>query len=83
MTTGAILTKWTQNSVMVILNHTSNMLTNPEFMLALGFAIGIVAGLNIARFCWPDEGTYRGDLNKRDRELRKREREIEKKEKNS
>jgi hypothetical protein len=63
---------------MAIPNHTSNMLTNPEFMLALGFAIGIVAGLNIARFCWPDEGTFRGDLNKRDRELRKRERDLEK-----
>ena len=55
------------------------MFTNPEFMLALGFAIGIVAGINIARFCWPDEGTFRGDLVKRERELRKKEREFEQK----
>jgi hypothetical protein len=55
------------------------MFTNPEFMLALGFAIGIVAGINIARFCWPDEGTFRGDLVKRERELRKKEREFEEK----
>lgn len=55
------------------------MFTNPEFMLALGFAIGIVAGINIARFCWPDEGTFRGNLVKRERELRKKEREFEEK----
>jgi len=55
------------------------MFTDPEFMLALGFAIGIVAGINIARFCWPDEGTFRGDLVKRERELRKKEREFEQK----
>lgn len=55
------------------------MFTDPEFMLALGFAIGIVAGINIARFCWPDEGTFRGDLVKRERELRKKEREFEEK----
>ena len=55
------------------------MFTDPEFMLAPGFAIGIVAGLNIARFCWPDEGTFRGALNKRERELRKKEREFEEK----
>ena len=65
---------------MAIQNHIyrNKMFTDPEFMLALGFAIGIVAGINIARFCWPDEGTFRGDLVKRERELRKREREFEK-----
>tara|TARA_B100002019_G_scaffold66751_1_gene57322 strand:+ start:3793 stop:3984 length:192 start_codon:yes stop_codon:yes gene_type:complete len=56
------------------------MFTNPEFMLALGFALGIVAGLNIARFCWPDEGTWRGKLKERERELWNKERELEKKE---
>jgi len=57
------------------------MFTNPEFMLALGFASGIVAGLNIARFCWPDEGVWRGKLKERERELWNRERELEKKQK--
>lgn len=59
-------------------NHTFDMFTNPEFMLAFGFALGIVAGINIARFCWPDEGTFRGNLLQRERELRKRERDLEK-----
>ena len=49
-------------------------------MLALGFAIGIIAGLNIARFCWLDEGVWRGKLKERERELWNKERELEKKE---
>lgn len=56
-----------------------SMFSDPEFMLALGWAVGIVAGINISRFCWPDEGTFRGDLIKRDRELRRREEEVERK----
>jgi len=56
------------------------MFTNPEFMLALGFAIGIIAGLNIARFCWPDESVWRGKFAEKEKELWNKERELEKRE---
>lgn len=57
------------------------MFTNPEFMLAFGFALGIVAGINIARFCWPDEGKWLGDLREQERQLYNRIRDLEKKQK--
>jgi len=57
------------------------MFDNPEMMLGFGWAIGIVAGINIARFCWPDEGVWLGELKQRERELRVKIRQLEKQEK--
>lgn len=58
------------------------MFDNPEIMLAIGFSLGIAAGINIARFCWPDEGISLAELHKKEAELWIRIRELEKQEKN-
>ena len=56
------------------------MFDNPEMMLGFGWALGIVAGINIARFCWPDEGTWLGELRQKEKDLWMRIRELEQKE---
>tara|TARA_Y100000114_G_scaffold144581_1_gene153314 strand:+ start:1052 stop:1258 length:207 start_codon:yes stop_codon:yes gene_type:complete len=56
------------------------MFDNPEMMLGFGWALGIVAGINIARFCWPDEGVWLGELRQKEKDLWMRIRELEQKE---
>ena len=56
------------------------MFDNPEMMLGFGWALGIVAGINIARFCWPDEGIWLGELRQKEKDLWMRIRELEQKE---
>lgn len=55
------------------------MFDSPEIMLGFGWALGVVAGINIARFCWPDEGVWLGELRKKEHELWMRIRELERK----
>ena len=56
------------------------MFDNPEMMLGFGWALGIVAGINIARCCWPDEGTWLGELRQKEKDLWMRIRELEQRE---